>query len=81
MSAKDPGLRERVEQVIAAEVQPLLTMDGTRVEVLDVTAGVVRVRLHGACAGCPGSVYAAVMGIEDELRRRVPGVEYLEAVP
>ena len=81
MSAKDPGLRERVEQVIAAEVQPLLTMDGTRVEVLDVTAGVVRVRLHGACAGCPGSVYAAVMGIEEELRRRVPGVEYLEAVP
>ena len=81
MSDNAVGLRERVEQVIAAEVLPLLAMDGARVEVLDVTAGVVRVRLHGACAGCPGSVYAAVMGIEEELRRRVPGVEYLEAVP
>ena len=81
MSTHDPGLRERVERVIAAEVLPLLAMDGTRVEVLDVTGGVVRVRLHGACAGCPGSVYAAVTGIEEELRRRVPGVEYLEAVP
>ncbi len=81
MSDNGAGLRQRVEQVIAAEVLPLLGMDGTRVEVLDVTAGVVRLRLHGACAGCPGSVYAAVMGIEEELRRRVPGVEYLEAVP
>jgi Fe-S cluster biogenesis protein NfuA len=81
MSTSDPGLRERVAQVIAAEVLPLLAMDGTRVEVLDVAGGVVRVRLHGACAGCPGSVYAAVLGIEQELRRRVPGVEYLEAVP
>jgi Fe-S cluster biogenesis protein NfuA len=81
MSTPDPDLRQRVERVIAAEVLPLLGMDGTRVEVLDVSDGVVRLRLHGACAGCPGSVHAAVMGIEEELRRRVPGVEYLEAVP
>jgi Fe-S cluster biogenesis protein NfuA len=81
MSPAEPTLRDRVARVIAAEVLPLLEMDGTRVEVLDVTDGVVRLRLHGACAGCPGSVYAAVMGIEQELRRRVPGVEYLEAVP
>ena len=81
MSDPGAGLRERVAQVIAAEVLPLLQMDGASVEVLDVADGVVRVRLHGACAGCPGSVYAAVMGVEQELRRRVPGVEYLEAVP
>jgi Fe-S cluster biogenesis protein NfuA len=81
MATPDPNLRDRVAQVIAAEVLPLLEMDGTSVEVLDVTDGVVRLRLHGACAGCPGSVHAAVMGIEQELRRRVPGVEYLEAVP
>jgi Fe-S cluster biogenesis protein NfuA len=81
MSTHDPSLRQRVERVIAEEVLPLLAMDGTRVEVLDVTDGVVRLWLHGACAGCPGSVYAAVLGIEEELRRRVPGVEYLEAAP
>jgi Fe-S cluster biogenesis protein NfuA len=81
MADSSAGLRERVERAIAEEVLPLLEMDGTRIEVLDVEGGVVRLRLHGTCAGCPGSVYAAVMGIEQELRRRVPGVEYLEAVP
>ena len=40
-----------------------------------------QVRLHGACGNCPSSIYATIMGIEEELRRRVPEVEYLEAVP
>jgi len=70
-----------VARVLAEEVAPLLEMDGTRIEVLAVCDGVVQVRLHGTCAGCPGTVRAVIMGIEEELRRRVPGVEYLEAVP
>ena len=74
-------LKERVARVLAEEVEPALQMDGGTVEVLDVTDGVVRVRLGGGCGCCPGSVMAAVMGIEQELRRRVPEVEYLEAVP
>jgi Fe-S cluster biogenesis protein NfuA len=72
-------LRGRVERVVAEEILPLLQMDGGSVEVLGVDGGVVRVRLHGSCAGC--AAYAVIMGVEDELRRRVPGVEYLEAVP
>jgi Fe-S cluster biogenesis protein NfuA len=74
-------LRRRVERVIAEEILPLLQMDGGRVDVLDVRDGVVRVRLHGSCAGCPSTTYAVIMGVEEELRRRVPEVEYLEAVP
>lgn len=74
-------LLARVRQVVAEDIEPLLAMDGGRVEVLDLTGGVVRVRLHGTCAGCPGTVRAVILGIEDELRLRVPGVEYLEAVP
>jgi Fe-S cluster biogenesis protein NfuA len=74
-------LKARVERVLAEEVAPALAMDGTALEVLDVTDGVVRLRLGGACGGCPSSILAAVMGIEEELRRRVPEVEYLEAVP
>ena len=80
MSPTD-ALQERVARVLADEVAPLLQMDGADVEVLGVEEGVVRVRLHGACSGCPGSVYAVVMGIEEELRRRVPEVRYLEAAP
>ena len=47
----------------------------------DATYGVVQVRLGGTCSSCPSTVRAVIVGIEDELRRRVPGVEYLEAVP
>jgi Fe-S cluster biogenesis protein NfuA len=74
-------LKERVARVLSEEVAPALQMDGTDIEVLGVADGVVQVRLTGVCSGCPGSVYAAVMSIEEELRRRVPEVEYLEAVP
>ena len=73
-------LRSRVEQVVRAEVAPLLEMDGTGIEILAVQDGVVQVRLGGSCGCCPGSVHAVVLGIEQELRRRVPEVEYLEVV-
>ena len=76
-----PDLNTRVARVVADEVLPLLRMDGAGVEVLDVSDGVVRVRLHGTCTGCPATIQAVIMGIEDELRKRVPEVEYLEAVP
>ena len=56
-------------------------MDGGGVEVLAVEDGVVQVRLHNLPGCCPSTVHAVIMGIEDELRRRVPEVEYLEAVP
>ena len=79
MSQQD--MRERVARVMAEEVAPLLQMDGADVEVLGVDEGVVRVRLHGACGGCPGSVYAVVIGGEEELRRRVPEIRYLEVAP
>jgi Fe-S cluster biogenesis protein NfuA len=76
-----PELKEQVARVIAEEVLPLLQMDGGGVEVLGVEQGVVQVRLSGTCGSCPSTVRAVLMGIEDELRRRVPEVEYLEAVP
>ena len=74
-------LRQRVEAVIRAEVAPALEVDGTTIEVLDVEQGCARVRLNGACAGCPATVMFLVRGMEEELRKRVPEVEYLEAVP
>ena len=73
--------RQLVARIVAEEVAPLLQMDGSGIEVVAVENGVVQVRLHGVCGCCPGSVQAVIMGIEDELRRRVPEVEYLEAVP
>lgn len=74
-------LKSRVEQVLRAEVAPALELDGTLIEVLDVTDGVVRLRLNGACAGCPATIWTLVNGIEHELRQRIPEIEYLEATP
>jgi Fe-S cluster biogenesis protein NfuA len=74
-------LKERLTRILADEVMPMLQLDGGGVEVLDVTDGVARVRLHGTCSGCPSVVQAVLIGIEAELRKRLPQVEYLEAAP
>jgi Fe-S cluster biogenesis protein NfuA len=71
-------LKERVAEALAEKVVPALQMDGTAIEVLDVSGGVARLRLGGVCGSCPSSVMAVVMGIEQELRRCVPEVEYVE---
>jgi Fe-S cluster biogenesis protein NfuA len=81
MPPSDADLHQRVEKVVRDEVAPLLQMDGAGVEVVSVQDGVVQVRFNGACSSCPGSVYAVIMGIEQELRRRIPEVQHLEAVP
>ena len=74
-------LQERIQRIVDQEIFPLLQMDGGRVEVLGVEGGIVRVRMHGTCSGCPGTVQAIVMGVEQELRSRMPEIAFLEAVP
>ncbi len=74
-------LKERVARALAEAVGPALELDGTQLEVLDVSDGVARVRLGGVCSGCPSTLMLVIHGIEQELRRRFPEVEYLEAVP
>ncbi len=80
-SNNSPNLMERVCQIIHEEVLPILHLDGGGIEVLGVDQGVVRVRLLGSCGSCPSTIHTVLLILEDELRRRVPGVEYLEAVP
>ncbi len=80
-SVDDLDLKERVERVLADQVGPALQMDGAVIEVLDVVDGVARVRLGGSLSCCPSSVMSVIMGIEQELRKHVPEVAYLEAVP
>jgi Fe-S cluster biogenesis protein NfuA len=74
-------LKDRVAQVIAEEIGPALDLDAGAIEVVGVDGGVVQVRLGAACVGCPSSIMTIVMGLEQELRQRIPEVEYLEAVP
>ena len=74
-------LKSRVTAALAQHVGPALEMDGTLLEVLDVTDGVARIRLGGVCGNCPSSIMLVVNGIEEELRKHVPEVAYIEAVP
>jgi Fe-S cluster biogenesis protein NfuA len=80
LSANADAVVEQVKKLLAEEIGPALHLDGGAIEVLDLRDGVLRVRLAG-CGSCPSSIMTIVMGIEQELRRRVPEIEYLEAVP
>jgi len=72
-------MREQVEAVIN-EIRPMLQADGGDIELVDVEDGVVKVRLRGACAGCPGAQMTLKMGVERRLKEKVPEVERVEPV-
>jgi Fe-S cluster biogenesis protein NfuA len=75
-----PETRERVEQVINL-IRPAVQSDGGDVEFVDLTPeGTVKIRLHGACVGCPSSNITLKVGIERNLRAHVPEVQRIEAV-
>ena len=74
------SVTERVSQVLD-RIRPAVQADGGDIELLGVSdAGAVRVRLHGACVGCPSSSLTLKMGIERNLRDHVPEVTTVEAV-
>ena len=74
-------MREKVEKVLE-EIRPALQADGGDVELVEVDEehGVVKLRLTGACAGCPFSTMTLQMGIERVLKQKVPEVKRVEAV-
>jgi len=75
------NLKERVEHALKHEIAGALKLDGNGIEVLDVSDGIAQVRLSGVCAGCPATIMTVITSLEDELRKCVPEVEVLEAVP
>jgi Fe-S cluster biogenesis protein NfuA len=66
-------MREKVEAALN-KIRPMLQADGGDVELVDVTDGVVKVRLTGACGGCPMSQMTLKMGVEKAIRAEVPEV-------
>ena len=67
-------MKEKVEQALN-EVRSALQADGGDVELIDVTPdGVVKVKLTGACHGCPMAEMTLRQGIETHLKERVPEV-------
>jgi len=72
-------MREKVEKALN-DIRPQLQADGGNVELVDVENGVVKVRLTGACAGCPMSQMTLKQGIEVYVKRAIPEVLSVEAV-
>lgn len=72
-------MKEKVENALK-KIRPLLQRDGGDVELVEVVEGVVKVRLQGACAGCPMSQMTIKNGIERLLKQEIPEVESVESV-
>ena len=70
---------ERVEEALKL-VRPALQADGGDVELVDVIDGVVKVRLKGACGGCPMSQMTLTRGVEATIKKAVPEIKRVEAV-
>jgi Fe-S cluster biogenesis protein NfuA len=72
-------LKEKVESALN-KVRPSLQADGGDVQLIDVDdQGVVKVRLTGACGGCPMSQMTLKMGIEKIIKQNVPEVTRVES--
>ena len=75
------SVKDKVQGVINL-IRPAVQADGGDIELVDVTSGgVVQIRFHGACHGCPSSTMTLQMGIERNLRDRVPEVTSVVPVP
>ena len=73
-------IKEKVMAALAG-IRPALQADGGDIDLIDVSPdGIVKVRLTGACCGCPMSQVTLTRGVEDRLKSSVPEVKKVVAV-
>jgi Fe-S cluster biogenesis protein NfuA len=70
---------DKVEEVLN-KIRPGLIRDGGNVELVEVNDGSVKVKLVGACSGCPMSAMTLKMGIERILKKEIPEIKEVVAV-
>jgi Fe-S cluster biogenesis protein NfuA len=76
----DAGVHDKVVKVINL-IRPAVQSDGGDLELVEITPeGIVKIRLHGACVGCPSSTMTLQVGIERNLKAHIPEVRGVEAV-
>lgn len=73
-------MKEKVEDALNG-IRPALQADGGNVELVDVQDGIVKVKLTGACGGCPMSQMTLKQGIEKHIKAKIPEIVSVEAVP
>jgi Fe-S cluster biogenesis protein NfuA len=72
-------MKEEVQSALN-DIRPSLQADGGDVELVDVEDGIVKVRLTGACGGCPMSQMTLKQGIETYVKKKVPEIVSVESV-
>ena len=72
-------MQDKVEGVLD-KIRPSLMLEGGNVELVNVNDGTVKVRLTGACGGCPMAAMTLKMGIERMLKKEIPEVKEVVAV-
>ena len=72
-------MKEKVEKALG-KIRSALQQDGGDIELVGIEAGVVKVRLKGACAGCPMSQMTMANFVEAELKKSVPEIKKVQAV-
>lgn len=70
----------RIQNILDTQIRPAVAMDGGDVVFVDFDGGVVRLKMQGACGGCPSAAMTLKQGIESRLRHFVPEVRSVEAV-
>ena len=76
----DDKIIETIKEVLETQIAPALAMDGGGLIFEGFENGVVKVRLTGACHGCPGAMMTLKMGIEARLKEIVPEVKEVISV-
>jgi Fe-S cluster biogenesis protein NfuA len=79
-TADDERLADVAQELVDGPVGAVATSHGGTIHLVEVRDGVVRVRLDGACDGCPAAGVTLRVRLEEELRRRCPDLRSVEAV-
>jgi Fe-S cluster biogenesis protein NfuA len=72
-------MEDKIKEIIEAKIRPALQMDGGDIELVGVDGGKVKVRLQGACHGCPSAAMTLQMGVLRLLQQEIPEIE--EVIP
>lgn len=73
-------MEEQIKKVIEEKIRPALQMDGGDIEFVGLDGNTVKVRLQGACHGCPSAAMTLQMGVYRLLKEAVPEIEAVEPV-
>ncbi|MDJ0762882.1 MAG: NifU family protein [Myxococcota bacterium] len=68
-------MEERIQKIIEEKIRPALQMDGGDIEFVGMDGNQVKVRLMGACHGCPSAAMTLQMGVMRTLQQEIPEIE------